>query len=728
MNAWEIPRSQVTYADEDLLAEGGTSAVYVGVSEYSFLLCFLSNCDQQWLSTPVAVKVLHGHLSQDLIDSIKQEVAIAYPLRHPHIIQVYGACLDSQPLLVLEYAPLGNLFEVKLTLKKNRLNPASAHQYILEIALGMQYLHTRAPPVLHGDLKSVNVLLADGGKVKLTDFGFAKIKSVSSTINTARGVSGTLRWLAPERLQQSKMSESTDVYSFGMVMYEILSEGKLPFELDGLEDDHQILAALYNQQRPSRPTTILCNDRLWAIVEDCWKQDPNIRPTFPQIINFLGQQETITMNQPMVIVSPNVIHSSSKDIIVNRTLSKTLPTSNQLLPIDFEVDEMNMHLPVNPQQQQLMTNYFVPFPSSNQFIPKDIDINETNMFLHVDHQQQNFITNSFLQFPAVSAVDSHDVVEAEKFQKSSHVTSTKLQTLRKYRIVVTAVLATKLNDQGSGSNGSTTTTTSSPGPTPSVGSLVRTYTGHTDYVSTVAVLPGTPPRLFSGSGDNTIKEWDTITGALARNYTGHTSIVSSIDINSETPPLLFSGSNDKTIKEWDISTNAFVRTYTEITSSVTNFVTSIAVLPGTPPRVFSGSLDNLVKEWDTTTGALVRYYTGHTNVVYSVAVLPGTPPRLFSGSNDNTVKEWNTTTGALVRSYIGHTSLVHAVAVLSGTPPRLFSSSADNTIKEWNTSTGGLVRTLIGHMSTVSTIAVLPGTPPRLFSGSKDNTVKEWSI
>ncbi|KAJ1560038.1 hypothetical protein HK096_010266, partial [Nowakowskiella sp. JEL0078] len=128
------------------------------------------------------------------------------------------------------------------------LDIPSAHQYILEIALGIQYLHTRTPLVLHGDLKSVNVLVADNGKLKITDFGFAKVKSVSTTFHTARGVTGTLRWLAPERLQRSKMSESADIYSFGIIMYEIVSEGKLPFKLDGLENDPHIMMAIMNQQ------------------------------------------------------------------------------------------------------------------------------------------------------------------------------------------------------------------------------------------------------------------------------------------------------------------------------------------------------------------------------------------------------------------------------------------------------------------------------------------------
>ncbi|KAJ1568362.1 hypothetical protein HK096_006764, partial [Nowakowskiella sp. JEL0078] len=622
MNTWEIPRNQVTFANEDLIADGRTSAVYLG----------------HWLSTPVAIKVLRRHINQDLIDSIKKEVDIAYHLRHPHVIQVYCPCLESQPMLVLEYAPLGTLHEVNQCFV---LDTPSANQYILEIALGMQYLHTRTPPVLHGNLKSVNVLVAEGGKLKLTDFWLAKVKSVSTTFHTARGVSGTLRWLAPERLQRSKMSESADVYSFGMIMYEIVSEGKLPFELDGLENDPQIMMAIMNQQRPSRPTTLLCSDKLWVIMEDCWKHDQNIRPTFPQIVACLEPMETGTLNRPVIIA----------------------PSSYTTSPISSKETEIDK-----------------PLTALYQLMPTEVDSNETIMFL--DHQPQ-IITNPFAPFPA-KAFDSQDTVEIENLEKSPLINKNfkkapkTSQILRKYwkllvgivtfiviGIVVATVVLAKGNVKVSDISGTITTTSPEPKPTIPNGTLIRNYTGHTDYVSSVTVLPGTPPRLFSGSYDNTVKEWDISTGTLIRNYTGHTDYVFSVTVLPVTPLRLFSGSFDKTVKEWDISTGTLIHNYT----GNTDYVSSVTVLPGTTPRFFSGSSDNTVKEWDIST------------------VLPVTPLRLFSGSFDKTVKEWDISTGTLIRNYTGHTDYVFSVIVLPGTPPRLFSGSSDNTVKEWDIST-----------------------------------------
>ncbi|KAJ1569240.1 hypothetical protein HK096_003779 [Nowakowskiella sp. JEL0078] len=299
MNAWEIPRSQITFSYEDVIANGGTSTLIHGC----------------WLATPVAIKILRRNLSENIMNSIIQEVSILYPLRHPHIIQVYGACLQSIPMLVLE-----------------------------------------VPPILHGDLKSVNVLVSDNRKLKIADFGFAKVKSTETSLHTARGIAGTMRWLAPERLHRSKMTESADVYSFAMVMYEILSGGKLPFELDGLEEDPQIMMALIKLQRPSRPESILCNDnQLWNLMEDCWQQDPIIRPTFPQIVARLEAQQILNQS---IIVAPSIPKPIENDAIAY---------AGEFIP---------------DNQKKFRTNTFIPFPTTVEdrlITPDEVSLKDKNI-------------------------------------------------------------------------------------------------------------------------------------------------------------------------------------------------------------------------------------------------------------------------------------------------------------------------------------------------------------
>ncbi|KAJ1566768.1 hypothetical protein HK096_000431, partial [Nowakowskiella sp. JEL0078] len=103
------------------------------------------------------------------------------------------------------------------------------------------------------------------------------------------------------RLDLAKLTESADVYSFGMTIYEIISGGKFPFELDGLVSEHQVVGALYNQKRPCRPSVLcsstgdlLCTEKIWALTENCWNHDPALRPTFPQIVAMLEQPDFLS--------------------------------------------------------------------------------------------------------------------------------------------------------------------------------------------------------------------------------------------------------------------------------------------------------------------------------------------------------------------------------------------------------------------------------------------------
>ena len=233
----------------------------------------------------------------------------------------------------------------------------------------------------------------------------------------------------------------------------------------------------------------------------------------------------------------------------------------------------------------------------------------------------------------------------------------------------------------------------------------RTLTSHNDGVSCLALNSTT---LFSGSGDNTIKEWDVQSGECRRTMTAHSGCVWCLALNRTT---LLSGSWDNTIKEWDVQSGECRRTMTGHTSSVMCLALNSTTL-------FSGSQDKSIKEWDVQSGGCRRTMTGHVGCVYCLALNSTT---LFSGSWDHSIKEWDVQSGECRRTMTGHRDIVTCLVLHSTS---LFSSSTDKSIKEWDVQSGECRRTLTGHSHIVHCLALGSTT---LFSASLDKTIKEWA-
>jgi predicted NACHT family NTPase len=236
------------------------------------------------------------------------------------------------------------------------------------------------------------------------------------------------------------------------------------------------------------------------------------------------------------------------------------------------------------------------------------------------------------------------------------------------------------------------------------GQELFTCRGHQNSVASITV---SAEWLYSGSIDNTVKQWEIATGRCIQTFSDHKYSVRSIAVTGE---WLFSSSRD-TVKQWEIATGRCIQTFSDHEYSVR----SIAV---TGEWLFSSSRDT-VKQWEIATGRCIQTFSDHQDWVNSIAV---TGEWLFSGSADQTVKQWEITTGQCLQIFSGHQDSVRSIAV---TGEWLFSGSGDNTVKQWEIATGRCLKTFSGHQSWVSSIAV---TGEWLFSGSHDNTIKQWEI
>lgn len=237
----------------------------------------------RFLSTDVAVKQVTT-LSEQARKEFVDEANLLQDLRHQHVIQFMGVALDDTSLyIVMELASNGTLWHL-LHGRPELCTPARRLQWAREAALGVEYLHGQTPMVVHRDLKSVNLLLCEDNHVKVSDFGLSKRLERGAL---PRSHVGTPAWKAPEMIDSLSYDEKVDVYSFGIVMWELLS-CREPFrELRAVSPWLIYRAVVQERQRPPLPTSASVPPRspLYVpLMQECWDQDPLLRPSFTAIV------------------------------------------------------------------------------------------------------------------------------------------------------------------------------------------------------------------------------------------------------------------------------------------------------------------------------------------------------------------------------------------------------------------------------------------------------------
>ena len=230
--------------------------------------------------TVVAVKRLHQQQFDEAnLENFKREVAILADLKHFAILPFVGACTKPPYCIVTQFMSGGSLFS-RLHAKDaaDRLSPTQLSIIALGIAYGMAYLH--AQNMIHRDLKSLNILLDADDFPKICDFGMARTKSTGS--DAVAGGIGTSQWMAPEVLVSQRYDEKADVYSYGIILWEMLT-GDVPYR--GLRDIQVAMTVINQNNRPKIPKN--CPQNLAKFIRVCWNTDPDKRPEFKTIVRVL---------------------------------------------------------------------------------------------------------------------------------------------------------------------------------------------------------------------------------------------------------------------------------------------------------------------------------------------------------------------------------------------------------------------------------------------------------
>jgi serine/threonine protein kinase len=229
------------------LGEGGMGVVYLAE-------------DMEMGNRPVAVKVLPPLLARNprAVENLRKEAMVAINLTHPNIIRLYGFHSDGElKFLVMEYIDGQTLEERILRSERHRLSIEEVLPIAEPVAAGLDYAHSRKPPVFHRDLKPSNVMIDKEGQVKLLDFGIAReMKDSYTSVTGKEDTAGTLLYMSPEQVRGKRPTAAMDIYSFGVVCYECLS-GRPPFHTGELT--YQILN---EQPERLRGVSKLANDCL----------------------------------------------------------------------------------------------------------------------------------------------------------------------------------------------------------------------------------------------------------------------------------------------------------------------------------------------------------------------------------------------------------------------------------------------------------------------------------
>ncbi|MBN3295839.1 RET kinase, partial [Amia calva] len=249
--------------------------------------------------TTVAVKMLKEHASHSELRDLLSEFTLLKQVNHPHVIKLYGACSQDGPLyLIVEYAKYGSLRNFLRESRKvgpsymgsdaNRnssylenpderaLTMGDLISFAWQISRGMQYLAEMK--LVHRDLAARNVLVAEGRKMKISDFGLSRdVYEEDSYVKRSKGRI-PVKWMAIESLFDHIYTTQSDVWSFGVLLWEIVTLGGNPYPGIAPERLFNLLKTGYRMEKPEN-----CSEEMYNLMLRCWKQESDKRPTFSEI-------------------------------------------------------------------------------------------------------------------------------------------------------------------------------------------------------------------------------------------------------------------------------------------------------------------------------------------------------------------------------------------------------------------------------------------------------------
>nr|XP_018916173.1 PREDICTED: serine/threonine-protein kinase PAK 7-like [Bemisia tabaci] len=278
---WEFPREKLRL--QTVLGQGNFGQVWKAEAD--------DLSGHAGLTRLVAVKTVKEGASSKEREDLLRELGIMQDLgSHPNVVQLLGCCTEKEPyLLIMEYVMYGKLLSFLrdqrtraqyYNFSDNGENLTSRDLTVFAycVARGMDYLVSKG--IIHRDLAARNVLVDHNKLCKIADFGMSRNVRDTGQIYEQRHSRGALpiRWMAPESLHYSLFTHKTDVWSFGILVWEIVTLGLTPYQSMEARDVMRRIRTGYRLERPSH-----CRTELYQVMVDCWRANPADRPTFAEL-------------------------------------------------------------------------------------------------------------------------------------------------------------------------------------------------------------------------------------------------------------------------------------------------------------------------------------------------------------------------------------------------------------------------------------------------------------
>ena len=238
-------------------------------------------------STLVAIKMLKEKSGKNAKDDFKKEALLMSQFNHPNILKLLGVCFDQEPLyLIFEYMDLGDLnhYLRKTAISSTRSSSTLTSQQLVDMAIniaaGLEYLAVRH--YVHRDLATRNCLIDVKLFVKIADFGLSKDVYTKDYYRLGEKSILPIRWMPPEAVLYCKFSIQSDIWSFGIVLWEIFSSGIQPYCALSNEEVVEHVTKGKLLQCPSG-----CPKDLYHLMVRCWESEPNERPTASEVYTYL---------------------------------------------------------------------------------------------------------------------------------------------------------------------------------------------------------------------------------------------------------------------------------------------------------------------------------------------------------------------------------------------------------------------------------------------------------
>jgi WD40 repeat protein/tRNA A-37 threonylcarbamoyl transferase component Bud32 len=665
----------------------------------------------------VALKLVHPALmSMGLTERLSRERAILASLDHPNIARLYdaGPSEDGQPYLALEYiagTPFGTYCD------DHRLGVRERLELFRQVLGAVHYAHAHL--VIHRDLKPSNILVTEEARVYLLDFGIAKLFSdgvaQETELTRLTGCALSLDYAAPEQITGTQITIAADIYSLGVMLYELLS-GQRPYKLT----------------RRSRATL-----------------EEAILRTEPLPLARLVASETAANARATTVKKLSRTLRGDLDTIALKALQKS-PTE-RYATVDALAEDIARWLrgePVLARRDRLayramkfVRRHWVAVVVTAAFILTLVGgLVATTYEVRVAEEQRDALLRmqlrSLTQTAAArlkegdAAAATSIILEVLRYQGLEGAdTAESLAVFHEARVADTQVLAINAKADGPPSlwsgvdfspDGRRIVTSSSD----DIAKIWDAATGHELLAlqGSVADLGGAVfspdgQRILTVSRDHTVRVWSAVVGRQMLELRGHTDQVWGAAFSPDGRRIV-TASWDKTARIWNADTGQELSRF-EHDDKVFDAHFSPDGL-----RVVTSSHDKTARIWDATTGRQILQLAGHNEAVFT-ATFSRDGRRVLTASGDRTARLWDATTGHLIIPLTGHSDVV-ADAIFSPDDRRVVTASEDHTARVWDAVYGRQTAILV-HAERVWEAEFSPDGR-YVVTASPDRTARVWDV